>query len=265
LKLLKIDVDEAIELLNCCNETYVQLESDGSFKVPSGYSAIASFKAKALTNLEWFGFIIENEKKVIVAFRGTKSDLDWLADLKIEQTEFPYCNGCGLVHAGFLSIYSSVRNELLTILKAVDSKKKLCITGHSLGGALATLLGFDLALQKIFPSLSVYTFGMPKIGNREFKHKYDECVYNSFRIANLYDVVPLLPPYSIEYKPLHIQFEYVQVKHGKTFAVSTGSMVKNHKIEAYFEGLEKMKINNEYTPTYSFKFRDEEQQMKDST
>lgn len=257
LKFLSVDYDLALELLECCLQTYRQWETNGSFMIPANYSLVGAFKACVIIELEWFGFIIENDTSIIVAFRGTKSDLDWLADFKIDQELFPYGMNSGSVHSGFLSIYQSCREELLTIIKEKAKTKKIFITGHSLGGSLATLLGYELAISDIC-NPNIYTFGAPKVGNKAFKERYDKSVRQSVRFANIYDVVPLSPPFKVEVKPLNISLEYVQVQHPITFALNKGSITKSHQLATYIEGVNKMKLQYDYTPTITFKLRSEE-------
>jgi triacylglycerol lipase len=233
------------------------LESDGIFTIPSNFSLIKAFKACVIAEQEWFGFVIANDQYVYVAFRGTKTELDWLADFKFDQEIFPFADGCGSVHSGFLSIYRSCREELLSIVKELALGRKIFITGHSLGGTLATLFGFELAISGICTP-NIYTFGSPKVGNSLFKQKYEENVRQSIRFVNLYDMVPLAPPFKIEVKPLNIYLEYVQVHHAITFAKNNGTVQKSHHINTYIEGVEKMKKDFDYTPTFTIKFRNEE-------
>ena len=86
----------------------------------------------------------------------------------------------GSVHSGFLSIYQSCREMLLAIVKEKALTKKIFITGHSLGGSLATLLGYEIAMTGIC-NPNVYSFGSPKVGNIKFKENYDENVRHSLR------------------------------------------------------------------------------------
>ncbi|KNC81501.1 hypothetical protein, variant [Sphaeroforma arctica JP610] len=69
------------------------------------------------------------------------------------------------------------------------------ITGHSLGGSLATLFALDCAIR--FPELksTVYTFGSPRVGNKNFAAYYDEKVPHTFRLVNDGDVVTGVPKF----------------------------------------------------------------------
>jgi pimeloyl-ACP methyl ester carboxylesterase len=68
------------------------------------------------------------------------------------------------------------------------------ICGHSLGGALATLLALDVAANTVYTGPAVYTYGSPRTGDSLFAGTYDQVVKNSYRVANRLDIVPALPP-----------------------------------------------------------------------
>ena len=60
-------------------------------------------------------------------------------------------------------------------------------TGHSLGGALATLAAVDI--RKAIPecahlNISCYTFGAPRTGNHAFAYDYNELVPDTWGIIN---------------------------------------------------------------------------------
>jgi hypothetical protein len=72
--------------------------------------------------------------------------------------------------------------------------KTLRISGHSLGAALGTLLAIDVSGNDLFTSPTVYTFGSPRVGDKVFAGTYDDLVPTSWRVSNLNDLVPHLPP-----------------------------------------------------------------------
>lgn len=75
-------------------------------------------------------------------------------------------------------------------------------TGHSLGGALATLCGIWAKTTWPFAHVKVVTAGSPRLGNAPFTQHYESIVDESWRIINAADVIPMLPlPPVPEYVP----------------------------------------------------------------
>ena len=87
--------------------------------------------------------------------------------------------------------------------------KPLCITGHSLGGAIASLAALFLSREGL-RVVAVYTFGSPRVGNAAFREQYDRTPVVgpsadimdppgaflgdiSYRVIAAGDMVPLLP------------------------------------------------------------------------
>lgn len=110
------------------------------------------------------------------------------------------------VHSGFLNAYESVRNRIISLIKLsidysddVESMEKwhVYITGHSLGGALATLLALELSSSCMAKdgaiSVTMYNFGSPRVGNKWFAEVYNEKVKDSWRVVNHRDIVPSIP------------------------------------------------------------------------
>ena len=84
------------------------------------------------------GFIAWDSDVVVICFRGTESVGDWLANLNIFRESRSY----GSVHKGFLQAYQAVEGQIKSILdSASPGGKTVWSTGHSLGGALATVAG----------------------------------------------------------------------------------------------------------------------------
>ncbi|CAN6573696.1 unnamed protein product [Malus baccata var. baccata] len=98
------------------------------------------------------------------------------------------------------SAYYAVKRKLNSLLKEHKSAK-FVVTGHSLGGALAILFPSVLVLHEEMEVmqrlLGVYTFGQPRVGNRELG-RYMEAHLNNpvpkyFRVVYCNDLVPRLP------------------------------------------------------------------------
>ncbi|KAM1113422.1 hypothetical protein ACFX2B_045543 [Malus domestica] len=98
------------------------------------------------------------------------------------------------------SAYYAVKRKLNSLLKE-HKDAKFVVTGHSLGGALAILFPSVLVLHEEMEVmqrlLGVYTFGQPRVGNRELG-RYMEAHLNNpvpkyFRVVYCNDLVPRLP------------------------------------------------------------------------
>lgn len=140
-----------------------------------------------------------NGSSIWVAFRGTEKNIkDIITDLWFFRKEIPFDNKKGIkVHGGFLKAYMSVRDELLEkILEFLDQgATHIKGVGHSLGGALVTLLAVDLQKNKFFPKENslFFTDGQPKVGNKKFAKSFDIRVPNYYRLVNYFDPIPMVP------------------------------------------------------------------------
>ncbi|MEX0900717.1 MAG: lipase family protein [Gammaproteobacteria bacterium] len=103
---------------------------------------------------------------VILAFRGTElaNVGNWLADVDVGDESVALACAAGAsarVHAGFMRNLRAVRLEVLEHLRD-PRMQALFVTGHSLGGALASLFALTLDDAAIADRLrAVYTFGQP--------------------------------------------------------------------------------------------------------
>lgn len=134
--------------------------------------------------------LIDQADYVILAFRGTEptSIRDIRSDAK--GVTVP-CESGGKVHSGFKRAYELVSLDIQTRLKQDDCKNKpLFITGHSLGGALATIAAKRLSHEE-GGIAACYTFGCPRVGDEEWVSGLKPPVY---RLVNAADSVTMLPP-----------------------------------------------------------------------
>lgn len=118
----------------------------------------------------------------IVVFRGSHDLRDWLTNFTVEPV---VCSTGGKAHEGFLNALNSVWEKLSELLGEDDSS--IFFTGHSLGGALATL-----AAAMYEKRCQLYTFGSPLVGDEEFSAALRNAA--SYRIVNNRDIVTTVPP-----------------------------------------------------------------------
>ena len=160
------------------------------------------------------------EKQLIVAFRGTEQT-DWrdlATDINLVPSSLdaerassapllgflPNINLWAgqkdvMVHGGFLDAYDSVRRAVLYCVDALAGPGwTVSVTGHSLGGALATLCSYDLAEISRESGdesrlVEMVNFGSPRVGNGAFVAQYDALVPGAIRCINARDIVPTVP------------------------------------------------------------------------
>ena len=142
--------------------------------------------------------------EAVIAIRGTEGIKEWVQDAKFIAVPCPFLSSAGHTEDGFTAMYKSMTIDTASSpTPVVQGLSKLpwrgvtslTICGHSLGGALATLLALDVAANAAppFNNPRVYTYASPRTGDSQFVTTYDHLVPNTVRIANRMDLVPKLP------------------------------------------------------------------------
>lgn len=147
----------------------------------------------------------DEDGDVVVAFRGTRSLRNFVTDVCARRVSF--WNGCPgdvEVHAGFLRALNSIYVGVYGVVERMLGDKakpgldgvspyqdrRLWVTGHSLGGALAKLF----AVRCKMPMAGVYTFGEPRVGNAGFRDYYDALLKScTFRVVDAEDFITRIP------------------------------------------------------------------------
>lgn len=159
-----------------------------------------------------------NKEEYVLAFRGTEpTELsDVLADLNaIPRGAMTH----GLVHSGF-------RNEADKIWDALKAHqvghhgKRFYITGHSLGGAMATIA--TSRFEEFTKVDQLTTFGSPRVGTRKFV-KHIETKH--MRFVNNNDLVTKVPLALMGYKH-HGTLQYINF-YGNIRKLTPWQMIKD--------------------------------------
>jgi Lipase (class 3) len=173
-----------------------QHQGDDSLSFPDGLSPFANFNNGEILLFELKG--VGNFKPQIVSFRGSVNERDWQTNSEFLVIS-ALANGLhhkGNVHTGFLKRTKEVLPWLLAHLKR-GNYSPVYFTGHSLGGALATMTAAELVLTSAaaFPILGVYSYGAPKFGDLEYASAVYSTLKNKiYRTIHPNDLIPSLPP-----------------------------------------------------------------------
>ncbi len=153
---------------------------------------VDAFETPAFT-----GLVASDEQAAYLVFRGTKLHLDsgdlfrrtlqaWLANLDFTQVEAPG----GMVHRGYARELEGLDARLLEMARDhALGGKPIYVTGHSAGGALATLAARRLHEAGADVRAAV-VFSAPRVGDRRFAATYPVPL---LRIEHRHDLIPHLP------------------------------------------------------------------------
>jgi len=160
---LPVNIEELVEMATYCKDIY-----DNSLY--------------EIRNNEYAYNVIENRGVTIIIFRGTNNRENIITDLDFRVIEDEKLDV--ELHRGFRYATEKLYNE---IIKKYELEQTIYLTGHSLGGAIAQIMG--LWFEEDGYEVQIYTFGSPKISNTDFGDDVH------FRVYLEDDPVPYLPPF----------------------------------------------------------------------
>lgn len=140
-------------------------------------------------------FLAGNAKGMVLVFRGSTEVTDWVIDAALPLIDGDILGLEGRVHAGFAySLKSQWDNIQAAINRFGGYNKPIFVTGHSLGGALATLAAYKLSHEG-YKVNALYTFAAPRSGDQHYSDWGSSLLTDrNFRFINDRDLVPRYPP-----------------------------------------------------------------------
>lgn len=138
-------------------------------------------------------FVFYNQFDLVISCRGTEPSAlnDILADLEIIKSTWSSTKNTGFVHRGFKEEVDKVYADILQYVLQNGTNKKIWVTGHSLGAAMATQIAAKL-IEDDCQIQCVYTFGSPRAGDADFASWCDKHLTHK-RFINNNDIVPCIP------------------------------------------------------------------------
>ncbi|KUJ18390.1 alpha/beta-hydrolase [Mollisia scopiformis] len=170
-----------------------------------------SFFDVGITQTAGYVAIDRSHQLIIVSIQGTSiasNPIDALTDLNIARSKTTLCgkantvDGC-LIHDGFWQAANDVLpivETTINISLAMNPDFKIVTTGHSLGAAIAALLGAKLRDDGHI--VDMYTFGQPSVGAVDVSNYIENqapAQGNNYRVTHYNDVVPQLPEHNLDW------------------------------------------------------------------
>lgn len=204
------------------------------------------------------------QRVIFISLRGTTlSFSDFKADLDARKVKYtPGFGETARLHRGFFDAVLECFDEVIEKLASLnkDDHVPIYVTGHSLGGAMAAIFHARLSevdfhpfkrrnRHRIPPSLSCYTFGMPRYGDLSAKSLLPQ----PFHIFNELDAIPTLPPTILGFadsaneRCLNAIPDLITVMSKGNFALRSGKGIatvlgiSDHRMERYIERLDDMR------------------------
>ena len=257
----ELDEGNAYWMARLSKEVYLKKSEDN--QIPDEDKILANLKKDDGKFRNVFGLdknsaqaaLIEHEDFLCMVFRGTNELADWLDNINSFSTKELF----GEFHRGFWNSVEDIWKPLNDKFQYLhqQSKRPLFITGHSLGGAMATIVAAKF-IHEDKPFTSVYTFGQPRALTEKTAQIFNtECKSRFFRFHNNNDIVTRVPAqlmgyshigsylYISEEKEIHREvgfwFKFVDYIDGALNALKEKGIdsIKDHDMAEYLEAIKK--------------------------
>uniref|UniRef100_A0AC34RQR6 Fungal lipase-like domain-containing protein n=1 Tax=Panagrolaimus sp. JU765 TaxID=591449 RepID=A0AC34RQR6_9BILA len=153
-----------------------------------------------------FTAVSQGDQAIIISFRGSQGFLQILSEggesVFGKKVTSPIGGGVSeYFYNAFDQIWNAgMKNDFIT-LKNQYPGYKIWVTGHSLGGSMASICASLIVATNLAPASNVYlyTFGQPRTGDTDFASKHDALnLAATNRVTHSHDIVPHVPPENFE-------------------------------------------------------------------
>ena len=133
--------------------------------------------------------IYTKEKVMIISFLNSNDIKDWIGNFRFSIKKTVY----GGIHTDFWESYEGLFKKIIETMHTLNfHDKEIYITGHSRGGALATIFAVDNPYNLY--TKRIVTFGSPRVGDDKFVQTFNKRVkFDSVRYVNNLDLVTTVP------------------------------------------------------------------------
>ena len=168
-------------------------------KIVEKFDDLELYSFHDIKDTEFACYKQEGTNHFFIAFRGSSSLNDWIADAKFKSDYFFNTKA----HRGFIKHYNkgqSQLKELVSKIRDYDNNTTIFFVGHSLGGALVYVAYYEFCLKAEEYGMNgiefrLITFGCPKVFRRKYISNIHSMFFNNtIRITNGDDLVTKLPP-----------------------------------------------------------------------
>jgi len=190
------DVATSLSLAVACDLAYKSKKTINETARKWKFPKVEFIQVKKKHDIDTQCFVMANKKNIIVVFRGSDSKSDWFANFQAVRDPGPLKGT--KAHEGFQdALFPAVISLTNVIDKFRTNKQKICLTGHSLGGAQC-LLYAGMLIENGYDVDGIYTFASPRPADRNFSNQLKKYMKKNksphFRVVNTGYVVPHVPP-----------------------------------------------------------------------
>lgn len=178
---------------------YRQSLRKAGFRLVNASDSLSGLIAKSVRETDFFVF--GTNRATFLVFRGTENPFQGITNIvdTAVTANSMLANRPGVrgkIHPGYHDAYQGTHQRVRRALGQFDRSKPLYITGHSLGGALATVAAYKLYNDGVRNIRGVYPLASPRVGNHNFTNDYERKLGSkTYRIKRLNDHVSEIPFY----------------------------------------------------------------------